>query len=100
MTVTKVPDAHDPAENALSSGPSSADRKPTPAKRRMSRRGNAGRLLDLKEAEAYSGISVWTLRELIASGELPTVRPPGLRRIWVERADLDKAIAQWKDRAG
>jgi excisionase family DNA binding protein len=58
----------------------------------------SGRLLDLKTAEAYSGISAWTLRDLIASGELPVVRPPRLRRVWIDRADLDNAIAQWKER--
>ena len=31
----------------------------------------SGRLLDLKAAEVYSGISAWTLRDLIASGDLP-----------------------------
>jgi len=58
----------------------------------------AARLLDLKAAERYSGISAWTLRDLIASGELPAVRPPRLRRIWIDRADLDRAIAIWKER--
>lgn len=57
----------------------------------------AGRLLDLKAAEAYSGISAWTLRDLIASGALPAVRPPRLRRVWIDRTDLDKAIAEWKE---
>lgn len=58
----------------------------------------SGRLLDLKAAELYSGISAWTLRDLIASGELPAVRPPRLRRVWIDRADLDRAIADWKER--
>ena len=66
--------------------------------RRGSRR-LAGRLLDLKAAELYSGISAWTLRDLIASGDLPAVRPPRLRRVWIDRADLDRAIAQWKERS-
>jgi len=56
------------------------------------------RLLDLKAAEQYSGISAWTLRDLIASGDLPAVRPPRLRRVWIDRADLDRAIAGWKAR--
>ena len=60
----------------------------------------SGRLLDLKAAEVYSGISAWTLRDLIASGELPAVRPPRLRRVWIDRADLDRAIADWKERGG
>jgi len=68
-----------------------------PARRRGAG-GTSGRLLDLKAAEAYSGISAWTLRDLIASGDLPAVRPPRLRRVWIDRADLDRAIADWKER--
>jgi excisionase family DNA binding protein len=68
-----------------------------PAHRRRAGRAS-GRLLDLKAAEVYSGISAWTLRDLIASGELPAVRPPRLRRVWIDRADLDRAIADWKER--
>jgi hypothetical protein len=66
--------------------------------RRKASRYTSGRLLDLKAAEAYSGISAWTLRDLIAAGELPVVRPPRLRRLWIDRADLDRAIAEWKGR--
>jgi hypothetical protein len=68
------------------------------ASRRRSRRIGSGRLLDLRAAEIYSGISAWTLRDLIASGDLPAVRPPRLRRVWIDRADLDKAIGDWKER--
>jgi hypothetical protein len=60
----------------------------------------SGRLMDLREAERYSGISWWTLRDLILSGELPAVRPPRLRRMWVDREDLDQAISRWKVRSG
>jgi hypothetical protein len=67
---------------------------------RKKSRAASGRLLDLKAAEAYSGISAWTLRDLIASGDLPVVRPPRLRRVWIDRADLDRAIAEWKERGG
>jgi hypothetical protein len=59
-------------------------------------RRTSGRLLDLKAAETYSGISAWTLRDLIASGDLPAVRPPRLRRVWIDRADLDRVIGEWK----
>jgi excisionase family DNA binding protein len=73
----------------------------TSPERPVRRRGlgrTSGRLLDLKAAEVYSGISAWTLRDLIASGDLPAVRPPRLRRVWIDRADLDRAIADWKER--
>jgi excisionase family DNA binding protein len=70
------------------------------AGRRRRSASTSGRLLDLKAAEVYSGISAWTLRDLIASGDLPAVRPPRLRRVWIDRADLDRAIADWKERGG
>lgn len=73
-----------------------ASPEPPVRRRRLGR--TSGRLLDLKAAEIYSGISAWTLRDLIASGDLPAVRPPRLRRVWIDRADLDKAIADWKER--
>ena len=70
----------------------------TPPLRRRAKRGASGRLLDLQAAEEYSGISAWTLRDLIASGDLPAVRPPRLRRVWIDKADLDRAITEWKER--
>ena len=77
--------------------PESQTRPERPVRRRGLGRAS-GRLLDLKAAEVYSGISAWTLRDLIASGDLPAVRPPRLRRVWIDRADLDRAIADWKER--
>jgi hypothetical protein len=76
--------------------PESQSSRERPSRRRVGR--TSGRLLDLKAAEIYSGISAWTLRDLIASGALPAVRPPRLRRVWIDRADLDRAIADWKER--
>ena len=29
-------------------------------------------------------------------GKLRAVQPPGIRRIWIDRRDLDKAIEAWK----
>ena len=78
----------------ISAEPEGIERPPSRSAGRRS-----GRLLDLKAAEIYSGISAWTLRDLIASGALPAVRPPRLRRVWIDRADLDRAIAGWKERA-
>lgn len=75
--------------------PEQPDSAPRPQKHRR----GLGRLLDLKAAETYSGISAWTLRDLIASGDLPAVRPPRLRRVWIDRDDLDRAIAAWKERS-
>ena len=77
---------------------SNIESNPERPPQRRARARTSGRLLDLKAAEAYSGISAWTLRDLIASGALPAVRPPRLRRVWIDRSDLDRAIADWKER--
>lgn len=54
------------------------------------------RLLSIRDAATELGVSPWTLRDLIASGNLRAVQPPGVRRIWVDRKDLDRAIEAWK----
>lgn len=54
------------------------------------------RLLGIKDAAAELGISAWTLRGLIGEGRIRTVQPPGVRRIWIDRRDLERAIQSWK----
>jgi excisionase family DNA binding protein len=56
----------------------------------------APRLLGLKEAAAELGMSTWTLRDLVGSGALRAVQPPGVRRILIDRKDLERAIEAWK----
>jgi hypothetical protein len=77
------------------------------------------RLLDLHEAGVYLGVSYWVVRDLINTGQLPKVALPSsfdrvkfagkllrvrsrggssLRRVLVDRADLDKLIEQSKER--
>jgi predicted DNA-binding transcriptional regulator AlpA len=63
------------------------------------------RLLDLHEAGTYVGVSYWTVRDLINSGELPSVRLPNprrpgesVRRLLVDVHDLDSMIDKWKER--
>lgn len=53
-------------------------------------------LLGVAEAAGMMGISIWTLRDLIASGRIRAVHPPGVRRVWLDRRDIDKAIESWK----
>ena len=65
----------------------------------MTKRLTSSRLLDIKAAASEYGISEWTLRDLIATGDLPVIRPPHLRRIWIDRADLEQALLAWKERA-
>lgn len=67
------------------SGASSQTARPSPK-----------RLLSITEAAVELGISSWTLRDLIAAGRIRAVQPPGVRRIWLDRRDIDKAIEAWK----
>jgi excisionase family DNA binding protein len=55
--------------------------------------------MSVKQAAAEIGISEWTLRDLIASGALPVIRPPETRRVFIDRRDLDRALEAWKDRS-
>jgi hypothetical protein len=60
------------------------------------------RLLDLRQAAGYLGVSVWTVRDLEAAGVLPRVLIPlgngysTLRKLLFDRADLDRLIEAWK----
>jgi hypothetical protein len=63
----------------------------------------APRLFAVEAAGAYLGCSSWVIRDLIAAGELPRVTLPApggraLRRLLVDRADLDALIARSKAR--
>jgi len=63
------------------------------------------RLLDLKAAATYLGLSYWTVRDLVLAGRLPTVKIPrprsgdgrSIRRILVDRQDLDAFIEHNKE---
>lgn len=52
--------------------------------------------LPLEEAARYSGIPKRRLWEYIGTGRLPAIRPPGMRRVLLDRADLDALLAAWK----
>jgi excisionase family DNA binding protein len=54
------------------------------------------RLLPLKKAADYLGLTVWALRERIWAGQIPVVRFPGGRKMYVDAADLDNFIEQNK----
>jgi excisionase family DNA binding protein len=58
-------------------------------------------LLSLRAAASYLGLSYWTLRDLVAAGTIRPVRLPvadgrDLRRILLDRRDLDALIEQSK----
>jgi len=54
------------------------------------------RLFTLTEAATYLGRSTWSVRRLIWSGELPSVRAGG--RVHVDVKDMDEFIERNKER--
>jgi excisionase family DNA binding protein len=54
------------------------------------------RLLGLRDAGAYLGVSAWTARQLVERRELRLVKLPGIARWLVDRADLDALIEKAK----
>jgi hypothetical protein len=79
---------------------------------RASAEGIKPRLLKMRQAAAYLGCSFWTARDYILQGlipvvDLPPLRPRDgdrrrktLRRVVVDRADLDAFIESRKRRDG
>jgi excisionase family DNA binding protein len=57
----------------------------------------SARLLDIKTASAQFGITTGTLRALIKNGDMPVVAIPGVRRILIDRRDLEQRITAWKE---
>ncbi len=55
---------------------------------------NARRLLSVKDAAAYLGISQWTMRGLGWNGEIPQVKIG--RRVLFDRRDLDAFVERSK----
>ena len=58
---------------------------------------NGPRLLTLKKAAEYLGLTVWSLRERIWAGDIPVVRFPGGRKMFVDTLDLEKFIQRNKE---
>jgi hypothetical protein len=54
------------------------------------------RLLPLKTAAQYLGLSLWALRERCWSGDLPVIRFPGGRKVYLDVNDLEKFIEESK----
>ena len=59
------------------------------------------RLLDLKAAAAYLGVSPWTVRDLEANGTLRRISIPlgagrDLRKLLFDRQYLDQLVDSWK----
>jgi excisionase family DNA binding protein len=54
------------------------------------------RLLPLKQAAQYLGLTVWAIRERIWAGALPVVRFDGGRKMYLDVRDLDSFIDRHK----
>ena len=70
--------------------------KPAPAAAPAQRR-----LVNDRDGAAYLGMSRSQFRALVAAGKIPRVRVPSedgrdLRRMLVDRIDLDRLVESWK----
>ena len=54
------------------------------------------RLLPLKDAANWLGLTVWAMRERIWAGQIPVVQFPGGRKMYVDRMDLEQFIQRNK----
>lgn len=55
-----------------------------------------GRLLTLKQAAQYLGLTTWAMRERIWQGLIPAVRFPGGRKQYIDTQDIEKFIEENK----
>ena len=55
-------------------------------------RTNRPRLLPLKDAAAWLGLTVWAMRERIWAGQIPIVQFPGGRKQYIDIQDLEAFI--------
>ena len=60
------------------------------------------RLLDLEASAKYLGVSTWTVRGLVANGVIARVVIPlsdgrDLRRVLVDRQQLDELVLRWRE---
>lgn len=54
------------------------------------------RLLTLRQASDYLGLTVWAIRERIWKGQLPVLQFPKGRKQYLDRNDLDSFIERNK----
>jgi len=54
------------------------------------------RLLPLKKAAEYLGLTVWAMRERIWAGQIPVIQFPGGRKQFVDTNDLEAFIQKHK----
>ena len=54
------------------------------------------RLLPLKDAAAWLGLTIWAMRERIWAGQIPVVQFPGGRKQYIDVQDLENFIQKNK----
>ena len=54
------------------------------------------RLLSLKQAAVFLGLSLWAMRERIWAGEIPVIRFPGGRKLYIDVNDLEDFVTKNK----
>jgi hypothetical protein len=54
------------------------------------------RLLTLKQASAYLGLTVWAMRERVWAGDIPVIQWPGGRKQFIDRNDIEAFISRNK----
>jgi excisionase family DNA binding protein len=57
------------------------------------------RLLGIRDAARYLGVSPFTIRNMLRDKRLLPVAVPGLARVLLDVRDLDVLIEAWKSRA-
>jgi len=62
---------------------------------RASRVRPGAKLLGVAQASQEYGLPEALLRDLIRRGELVGVQPPRIRRVFVDRADLERKLRMW-----
>ena len=65
-------------------------------KKNLSSAAEHPRLLPLKKAAEYLGVTVWCMRERIWAGDIPVVRFPNGRKMFVDVLDLEEFIKKNK----
>lgn len=69
-----------------------------PAKAQRIGNPSGPRLLTLKGAAEWLGLTVWAMRERIWAGDIPVVRFPGGRKMYLDVLDLEAFISGNKAR--
>ena len=54
------------------------------------------RLLTLKDAAKWLGLTVWAMRERVWQGQIPYVKFDGGRKLYIDTKDLENFIARHK----